>query len=372
MQRCCVASSALPESLSTRQAQEPAPRPAAHVAQSPSGASSQQQGPACPGAYGWLAAQGKLTTCWVSPFHVPQRPLRRALSNRLLPHPGACCSQQFLQRSSSSWRVAFSTRARRPPPRMQAMDGSMSLEDALEQRLAVINCTPADIQAFLRAHPPESRLTPVGPAAQPAQPRACRCAPCQPACRSVRSAWGALRLRGAAASRHLMIEGHTASLACAWPGRVFPTPCAQAPLPAALHPRTHAGCWSVQGARELIQQLQARGVAVYLIRWAGMEYAQSVLPCSLQARLGGAEGGSMPRRAVRAFVGASPDAAAPLNTGGWRKPLARAGMHLCDCDRGSMYQPPRSPPPAAAASGSCACPSAALWGCRPRTCLPTA
>ncbi|KAL4436899.1 hypothetical protein ABPG75_004038 [Micractinium tetrahymenae] len=41
-----------------------------------------------------------------------------------------------------------------------AMDGSMSLEDALEQRLAVINCTPADIQAFLKAHPPESRLTP--------------------------------------------------------------------------------------------------------------------------------------------------------------------------------------------------------------------
>lgn len=41
-----------------------------------------------------------------------------------------------------------------------AMDGSMCLEDALEQRLAVINCTPADIQAFLKAHPPQSRLTP--------------------------------------------------------------------------------------------------------------------------------------------------------------------------------------------------------------------
>lgn len=41
-----------------------------------------------------------------------------------------------------------------------AMDGSMSLEEALEQRLAVINCTPADIQGFLKAHPAESRLTP--------------------------------------------------------------------------------------------------------------------------------------------------------------------------------------------------------------------
>ncbi|KAI7839328.1 hypothetical protein COHA_006919 [Chlorella ohadii] len=41
-----------------------------------------------------------------------------------------------------------------------AMDGSMSLEDALERRLEIINCTPADIQAFLRAHPAESRLVP--------------------------------------------------------------------------------------------------------------------------------------------------------------------------------------------------------------------
>lgn len=37
----------------------------------------------------------------------------------------------------------------------------MSLEDALEKRLEIINCTPADIQAFLRAHPAESRLVPV-------------------------------------------------------------------------------------------------------------------------------------------------------------------------------------------------------------------
>ena len=47
---------------------------------------------------------------------------------------------------------------------MQAMDGSMSLEDALERRLEIINCTPADIQAFLRAHPAESRLVPVSSA----------------------------------------------------------------------------------------------------------------------------------------------------------------------------------------------------------------
>ena len=52
------------------------------------------------------------------------------------------------------------------PPTPQAMDGTMSLEEALEKRLNVINCTPADIQAFLKAHPAESRLTPVR----------CRCA----------------------------------------------------------------------------------------------------------------------------------------------------------------------------------------------------
>ena len=50
----------------------------------------------------------------------------------------------------------------------------MSLEDALEQRLEVINCTPTDIQAFLRAHPPESRLTPVGGWGASALPRRCR------------------------------------------------------------------------------------------------------------------------------------------------------------------------------------------------------
>ena len=38
----------------------------------------------------------------------------------------------------------------------------MSLEEALERRLATINCTPEDIQRFLAHNPPEGRLTPVG------------------------------------------------------------------------------------------------------------------------------------------------------------------------------------------------------------------
>lgn len=41
-----------------------------------------------------------------------------------------------------------------------AMNGTVSLEDALNARLEVINPTPTDIQAFLRAHPPETRLVP--------------------------------------------------------------------------------------------------------------------------------------------------------------------------------------------------------------------
>ncbi|KAI8466342.1 MAG: NAD-dependent glycerol-3-phosphate dehydrogenase N-terminus-domain-containing protein [Monoraphidium minutum] len=42
----------------------------------------------------------------------------------------------------------------------KAMDGSMNLEAALEERLRIIDCTPADIKAFIKAHPPESRLVP--------------------------------------------------------------------------------------------------------------------------------------------------------------------------------------------------------------------
>lgn len=43
----------------------------------------------------------------------------------------------------------------------QAMDGSMNLEQALEERLRIINCKPADIKRFIKAHPPSSRLVPV-------------------------------------------------------------------------------------------------------------------------------------------------------------------------------------------------------------------
>ena len=41
-----------------------------------------------------------------------------------------------------------------------AMNGTMSLEDALTARLRAINPKPTDIRAFLEAHPPESRLVP--------------------------------------------------------------------------------------------------------------------------------------------------------------------------------------------------------------------
>ncbi len=44
---------------------------------------------------------------------------------------------------------------------MQAMDGTMSMETALEERLRIINCTPADVSAFLAKHPPHTRLVPV-------------------------------------------------------------------------------------------------------------------------------------------------------------------------------------------------------------------
>jgi hypothetical protein len=46
-----------------------------------------------------------------------------------------------------------------PPP--QAMDGTMNLEQALEERLRIINCTPQDIKAFICAHPPATRMAPV-------------------------------------------------------------------------------------------------------------------------------------------------------------------------------------------------------------------
>jgi hypothetical protein len=52
---------------------------------------------------------------------------------------------------------------------VQAMDGSMNLEQALEERLRLINCTPADIKRFIKAHPPQSRLVPVSVASTSAQ-----------------------------------------------------------------------------------------------------------------------------------------------------------------------------------------------------------
>jgi hypothetical protein len=121
----------------------------------------------------------------------------------------------------------------------------MSLEDALEQRLQVINCTPTDIQAFLRAHPPESRLTPVGSAV-----------PCH----------------GAAAAS---AEAACAGAACSWPAGAELAWALSCLVPTArLLAHSEVFCSGpaclpaclVQGARELIQQLQNRGVAVYLIR----------------------------------------------------------------------------------------------------------
>jgi hypothetical protein len=57
----------------------------------------------------------------------------------------------------------------------QAMDGSMNLEQALEERLRIINCTPADIKRFIQAHPPSSRLVPVRAVIQQQQQAAAVC-----------------------------------------------------------------------------------------------------------------------------------------------------------------------------------------------------
>uniref|UniRef100_A0A7D7QY02 Glycerol-3-phosphate dehydrogenase [NAD(+)] n=1 Tax=Chlamydomonas raudensis TaxID=284013 RepID=A0A7D7QY02_9CHLO len=42
----------------------------------------------------------------------------------------------------------------------QAMDGTVDLSESLEQRLQIINCTPADVKRFIKANPPQSRLAP--------------------------------------------------------------------------------------------------------------------------------------------------------------------------------------------------------------------
>ncbi len=41
------------------------------------------------------------------------------------------------------------------------MDGSLTLEAALEQRLEIINCKPADIKRFIATYPPQKRMVPV-------------------------------------------------------------------------------------------------------------------------------------------------------------------------------------------------------------------
>lgn len=42
----------------------------------------------------------------------------------------------------------------------KAMNGQMTLEEAITERLRIIDCSPADIQRFLAAHPPHARLVP--------------------------------------------------------------------------------------------------------------------------------------------------------------------------------------------------------------------
>ena len=60
-----------------------------------------------------------------------------------------------------------------------AMEGTLPLEAALSARLDAIDCTPADIRAFLGAHPAEGRLSPVR-GGEGASPRAAQLAvfPC--------------------------------------------------------------------------------------------------------------------------------------------------------------------------------------------------
>uniref|UniRef100_C5H3W0 Glycerol-3-phosphate dehydrogenase [NAD(+)] n=1 Tax=Dunaliella viridis TaxID=140095 RepID=C5H3W0_9CHLO len=44
--------------------------------------------------------------------------------------------------------------------RHEAMDGTMNLPDTMAERLAIMNCSPEDIQQFLLEHPPKERLVP--------------------------------------------------------------------------------------------------------------------------------------------------------------------------------------------------------------------
>lgn len=44
---------------------------------------------------------------------------------------------------------------------VQAMNGEVSLEEALRDRLHIIDCTPEELTSFIQAHPPTTRLTKV-------------------------------------------------------------------------------------------------------------------------------------------------------------------------------------------------------------------
>jgi hypothetical protein len=41
------------------------------------------------------------------------------------------------------------------------MNGEVSLEEALKDRLRIIDCKPEELASFIQAHPPSSRLTKV-------------------------------------------------------------------------------------------------------------------------------------------------------------------------------------------------------------------
>jgi glycerol-3-phosphate dehydrogenase (NAD+) len=44
---------------------------------------------------------------------------------------------------------------------LQAMNGTLSLEDALNERLQIIDCKPQDLARFLEKYPPHTRLSEV-------------------------------------------------------------------------------------------------------------------------------------------------------------------------------------------------------------------
>jgi len=114
------------------------------------------------------------------------------------------------------------------------MDGSMNLEQALEERLRIIDCTPRDIKAFIK----------VGGLAL--------CSHC--------SRIAAFLPRSFVASAPVHCTPQSLSM--------HPQPLSNQTLQA--HPPESR---LVPGVKDLISALQARGVAVYLIsggfRWGG-------------------------------------------------------------------------------------------------------